>query len=286
MAEPDDSTLAAARVHPSALLDETRGQIQLAGDVEIGPGTMIHGPVAIGPRTRVIGQAWLYGPLRLGADNLIYPFACLGFAPQDRGYDPARLGAGVVIGDRNVFREYVTVHRATRDRPTRIGHDNYWMANSHAGHDARIGGHCTIANNALIAGHVQLGDHAMLGGGAGIHQFARLGRLSIVSGNTAINQDVPPFCMAVHDRHVSSLNFVGLRRAGLQKHMQALKAAFDLLYRQSLPNNRAAERIRQTLGHDTLCVELANFVVESKRGLSPYIQKRTIREATGDDAAK
>ena len=254
-------------IHPSAFVDDAA---QLAQDVVVGPGCSITGEVRVGEGTRLLAQVHLQGPMQIGRGNRLYPFVCLGFAPQDRGYDPERPGAGVQIGDDNVFRESVTAHRATQDRPTTIGNRNYFMVNTHAGHDVVVGDDVTLANGALLAGHVQVGDRVIMGGNAGLHQFCRVGRMAMISGMGAIHQDVPPFCVVHRNSRVGSLNLVGLRRSGHRDHIRPLKAAFDILYRQGHTNSAAAQRILDELGDDPLCHELATFVQQSKRGLTGY----------------
>jgi UDP-N-acetylglucosamine acyltransferase len=226
--------------------------------------------VTLGPKTQLLSHARVQGPITLGSNCVVYPFACLGMAPQDRKFDPQEQGAGIVIGDDNVFRESFTVHRATGDRPTTIGHRNYFMANSHVGHDCLIGNDCTIANGVLFGGHCELGDKVMFGGNAGMHQFCRIGRLAMVSGITPVVQDVPPFCTVYTTGFVGSLNLVGLRRGGYRDSINALKRAFDILYRQRHTNTTACDLIEAHLGHDPLCLELARFVRASKRGITAY----------------
>jgi UDP-N-acetylglucosamine acyltransferase len=265
------------QVHPTAIVDP---QARLAEDVVVGPQCIITGEVRVGPRCRLLHRVTLQGPITLGSDNTLYPEVCLGMAPQDLKYDPVNPGAGLVIGDRNTFREGVTIHRATGSEPTTVGHENYFMVNSHLGHDVKLGNHCMIVNGVLVGGHVHIGDRVLLGGGCGIHQFCRVGRLSIISGCNGITQDLPPFCALYNTRFVGSLNIVGLRRAGLREHITPLKAAFDLLYRSSHTLPRAVELIRHQLGEDPLCRELADFVADSRRGITPYGGTRGMIEAT------
>ncbi len=243
---------------------------RLADDVEVGPHCVIAGDVTLAAGTRLLHSVHLQGPLTIGRDNVFYPFCCVGFPPQDRKFDPGTPGSGTRIGDRNVFRESVTIHRATGAHPTTIGDDNYFMVNSHAGHDAVVGNRCTLANGALLAGHVRLFDDVTLGGGSALHQFCRMGRLSMMSGVVAVAQDVPPFCIAYNMRSVGSLNIVGLRRAGYRRHIKPLQRAFDILYRESHANAEAADAITTEWGDDPLCVELAEFIRTTKRGLCPY----------------
>lgn len=254
-------------IDPTAKMDP---KAELADDVVIGPSCVIEGQVVIGAGTKLFGHAYLRGPLTLGADNAVYPFVTLGLAPQDRKFDAEHDGAGVVIGDRNVIREGVSIHRATSDKPTTLGDDNYLMAQSHLGHDVKLGDHCMLANCAVVGGHAVIGDHVMLGGYAGVHQFCRVGRLAMLSGHSGMGKDLPPFCTSYVMRTVGSLNLVGLRRAGYRDHVKSLQRAFDLLFRSQHANQQALALIEQDFGADPLCMELVEFVRTSKRGLLAY----------------
>lgn len=256
-----------ADVHPTAIIDD---RVQLGEDVSVGPWCRIEGEVAVGDRTRLLQSVSLHGPLRLGADNILYPGAAVGFAPQDRKFDPDHDGAGVVIGDRNVIREGATIHRATGEQPTTLGDENYLMVNSHVAHDCRVGDHVMLANGALLGGHVELADHVILGGNAGIHQFCRVGRLAMLSGASGIVKDLPPFCVSYNRRRVSSLNLVGLRRAGCRDHIRPLQEAFNLFFRRGLPTSTALDQAEATVGDDPLVREFIAFIRESKRGITVY----------------
>jgi len=259
----------AGRIHPTSEIDS---QADLAEDVSIGPGCVIRGCVRSGAGTRVIGHAYLQGPLTIGRENTIYPFTTLGFAPQDRKYNPLEQGAGVLIGDGNVFRESVTIHRATGQRPTTIGDGNYFMVNSHAGHDVVMGDDNMLANGALLAGHVEVADRVIFGGNCAVHQFCRVGRLVMMSGQQGVTRDLPPFSICYEDRRVGGLNLVGLRRAGYRDHIPALKEAFTILYRNGHANLSAVDLIERELGNDTLCMELVAFVRTTSRGITGYRQ--------------
>lgn len=254
-------------IHPTATVDS---KASLAEDVFIGPHCIIQGPAALGAGTRLIAHVHLQGPLQLGQHNTIYPYVCLGLEPQDRKFVLGSSTAGLEVGDHNTFREYTTIHAATGQQPTTVGHHNYFMVNSHLGHDVRIGDHNTLANGALVGGHVHIGDHVTLGGNAVIQQFCRVGRLAMLSGAMGITRDLPPFCMVYNSRRISSLNVVGLRRAGYRDSIPALKQAFDLLFRSRLATSTAADQIRQQLADDALCLELAEFVQTSQIGICTY----------------
>lgn len=257
-----------ARIHPTALVHP---EAQLADDVEIGPYCIIDSPnVKIGAGTRLIAHVHLTGPTTIGQNNLLYPNVAIGFEPQDRKFKPGQETVGVLIGNNNILREGVTIHCATSTHPTTVGNGNMLMCYSHLGHDARIGDDCALANGALLAGHVEMGDRVMVGGCGVIHQFCRVGRLSMLSGVAGIVQDLPPFCVAYATRIVESLNIVGLRRAGYRQNIPNLKRAFEILYRSRHTVPNAADKIEQELGHDPLCQEWVDFLRATKRGITPY----------------
>jgi UDP-N-acetylglucosamine acyltransferase len=180
-------------VHPTAIVDR---HAELGPDVEIGPYAVIHAGVRIGARCRV------------------HSFAVIGDLPQDKrgGDKPTR----VDIGDDNVFREHVTVHRGTRDSVTRIGSNNLFMVGCHVAHDVTIGSRCVIANSVQLAGHSIVEDYATFGGLAGIAQFVRVGESAFVAAGAMVERDVPPFCIVQGDRaRVRAVNRVGLERRGV-----------------------------------------------------------------------
>lgn len=204
-----------AQVHPSAIVDSAA---ELAADVIVGPMTVIDGDVRIGVGTVIVGQAWIQGPITIGAENRILPGARLGFAPQSVSYDPAHPGEGVVIGDANIFREGVSVHRAMTDEgPTRIGSHNYFMTNSHVGHDVQLADRCILATGAALGGHVVVADRVNIGGNSAVHQFARVGEGAMLSGGVGASLDIPPWFMLTAINVCGSLNLVGMRRSGMPR---------------------------------------------------------------------
>lgn len=260
-------------VHPTAVID---GDVQLAADVTIGPHCVLDGtsgPIRIGSGTKLRGNVYLTGPLIIGQRNTLYPFACIGFAPQDLKWDPDRAGAGVVIGDDNTFRESVTIHRATRDdTPTTIGNDNYFMAGSHAGHDCQIANNCIFANATLLAGFVRVDDRVITGGGSAVHQFCRVGRGTMLGGTSAIVQDLPPYFMLTGLNVAGSVNLIGLRRSGASKEtIEDVRWVYKTLYRSGLSMTSALERLRERHERENrpMIQEYIDFIATSKRGICP-----------------
>jgi UDP-N-acetylglucosamine acyltransferase len=260
-----------ASIHPTATLE---GDVRLADDVSIGPQCVLIAPpgtsITIGSGTRLIGHVYLTGPLTIGEKNTIYPFGTLGMSPQDLKWDPNVPGAGLVIGSGNTFREAVTIHRATsHETPTRIGDNNYWMANSHAGHDCCIGNNCIFANTALLAGFVRVDDRVVFGGHTVAHQFCRIGRGAMLTGAAGIGMDLPPFFMLTGINIAGSINLIGLRRSGMASNdIDTVKWVYRTLYREGLPVKKAAEVLRERADHP-LVREYIEFIAASKRGICP-----------------
>jgi len=202
-----------ASIHPSAVVD---AQAVLADDVRVGAGSVIEGPVRLGAGCVLHPGVTLMGETCVGAGNVFFPGAVIGAEPQDLKYGGEAVR--VVIGDRNRFREHVTVHAGTiQDRGiTEIGSDNLFMVGSHVAHDCRIGDRVVLANNVLLAGHITVEDDAILNGASACHHFTTVGRLAYVGGLTRITQDVPPFTIVEgHPARVRACNVIGLQRAGI-----------------------------------------------------------------------
>jgi UDP-N-acetylglucosamine acyltransferase len=254
-----------ARIHPSALIAP---EAELAEDVQVGPHVVIEGAVRVGPGCVIRPGAHLIGPLALGRNNQVYSYAVLGEQPQHLRYagEPTRLE----VGDDNVFREHVTVHRGTTQSwVTRVGSHNYLMANSHVAHDCQVGNHCILANGALLAGHCTLADLVYLSGNSAIHQFVRVGRLALLSGLSASTQDIPPFIIQQRINCVAGVNVVGMRRAGIPtEHIDAVRRAFHLLYREELALPQALARMEQELGQYPEVAEMVSFIRASTRGIT------------------
>jgi len=266
-------------IHPSAILD---GDVELADDVTIGPHCVIRGRVRIGAGSRLVGHVYLQGPLELGARNRVYPFTTLGFAPQHLAWDPDRPGAGLVIGDDNQIRESVTISRAASDDvPTRVGSRNYWMVNTHVGHDCEIGSDCVIANGTLLAGSVRMGDGVITGGNVAVHQFCQVGRGALLSGTCGLNKDLPPFFMLTGGNVAGSINLIGMRRSGMPSdQIDDVKWVYKTLYRRGFSFARALEQLEERADRPIVAEYLA-FLRRSTRGLCP--DRGEARRGTGID---
>ena len=245
-----------AIIHPKAVLDAS---------VVVGPYAVIDADVVIGPRCRVGPHVHLTGHTTIGSDNRFHTGCVMGDAPQDLKYDgaPTRLR----IGDQNVFREHVTVHRSAKlTEETVIGSRNFLMANSHIGHNVVVGDQVIIANGALLAGHVVVEDRVFISGNCLVHQFVRIGRLALMQGGSAISKDLPPFTIARGDNGIAGLNVVGLRRAGYSiEDRRALKEAYHLLFRS---RKKWVDSIADAARVESEPVRaLVAFVRGSKRGV-------------------
>ena len=214
---------------------------QLDPSVTVGPYAVIEEGVAIGPDCVIGPHCHFTGRTRVGAGNRFHAGCVIGDAPQDLKYkgDPT----GLIIGDRNVFREHVTVHRSTRpEEQTVIGSGNFLMAHSHVGHNSSVGHNVILANGALLGGHVTVQDRAFISGNCLVHQFVRVGTLALMQGGSAISQDLPPYTVARGDNGMAGLNVVGLRRAGVTAQQRLeLKQVYRLLFRSGLPLKKALQ---------------------------------------------
>lgn len=226
-----------ASVHPRA---------ELAEDVVIGPFCVVEEGAVLGEGTRLESHVTVKGNVRLGRNNKVAEGAVLGGDPQDRKYagEPTYLE----IGNDNVIREYVTIHRATGEgKATRVGNDCFIMAYCHLGHNVTLGNQVTIANSCGLSGHVTVEDLVTIGGMVGVHQFARIGKIAMIGGFTKITRDVPPFMLVDGiDERVHDINAVGLRRMGITPESRlALHKACKLLYKSQLNLSTAMETVRR-----------------------------------------
>ena len=255
------------RHHPTAIV---AADAQIAEDAEIGPYAVIGAQVEIGPGSWIGPHAVIQGPTRLGRENRVFQFASIGDAPQDKKYagEPTRLE----VGDRNVFRESVTINRGTtHDRGvTRIGDDNLFMAYSHVAHDCTIGSRCVLANCATLGGHVELGDWVIMAGFSGVHQFCKVGAHAFLANNAAVTRDVPPYVMAVgQPARAHSVNSEGLKRRGFSaEQIRSIREAFRILFRSGAKQAEAVEQLAQMAGERPEIAALVDFIARSGRGLA------------------
>jgi len=251
-------------IHPTAIVD---ARATIDPTAEIGPYVVIDGPVEVGARTRVMAHAVLLGRTVIGADNGIHPGVVLGDVPQDLKF--ADVPTGLRIGERNVIREHVTMHRGTAPETwTVVGDDGFFMQNAHLAHNCVVGNETIIASGALLAGHVTVGDQAFISGNCVVHQFTRVGRLSIMRGLSRTSRDVPPFAL-IDDTHVvRGVNRVGLRRAGFDAgRVRTLVRAFRILFGERTNIRLAMERVAAECPSPDVDEVLA-FIRAAKRGVA------------------
>ncbi len=253
-----------AKVHPTAIIDS---ETDIGEDVQIGPNVVIEGPVTIGAGCVIKTGAHLIGPLTMGCDNQVFSFAVLGDAPQHLKYGGE--ATRVEIGDRNIFREYTTIHRGTTATwVTRIGSGNFLMANAHVAHDCVIGNNCILANGATMGGHCVLEDNVFLSGHSATHQFVRVGRLALLSGLSGSTKDIPPFIIQQRINCVVGVNVVGMRRAGIPStRIDAVRRAFHIIYRSGQVLPSALEQVEKEVGTSPEVAEMLAFIRASTRGI-------------------
>jgi UDP-N-acetylglucosamine acyltransferase len=252
-----------ARVHPTAIIGP---QAEIGEDVQIGPFVYIDGPVRIGPGCILHAGSHVLGRVSMGHDNVLHSHAVIGGEPQHVKY--AGEPTSVQIGDCNVFREGVTVHRAMTDT-TRVGNHNYFMANSHVGHDSVVGDNCMLANGALLGGHAVVQDRALLSGNSAVHQFVRVGRLALISGASGMSMDVPPFTIHQRINVVCGVNVIGMRRAGISNGtINAVRKAFAVLYRSGQLIRNSLEQLERQFPDVPEVLEMVTFIRAGGRGIS------------------
>jgi UDP-N-acetylglucosamine acyltransferase len=249
-----------AVIHPKA---------QIGAGCEIGPYCVIGEHVVLGPRCRLHSHVVVDGHTRIGEGNEVFPFASIGLKTQDLKWK-----GGVTyteIGDRNTFREYVTINSATGDgEKTVVGSNNHILAYSHLAHNVTIGNNIIMSNVATLAGHVTVEDCAVIGGLVAIHQFCRIGRMSMIGGCSKVVQDVPPFMLADgNPAETRTINKTGMERQGISEAAQvALRQAYKILFREGLTIPNALTRIEKESPALPEVKYLVDFVRTSERGIS------------------
>ncbi|SDH98035.1 acyl-ACP--UDP-N-acetylglucosamine O-acyltransferase [Pseudomonas panipatensis] len=254
-------------IDPRAIIDP---RATLADDVEVGPWSIVGPDVEIGEGTVIGPHVVLKGPTKIGRHNRIFQFSSVGEDTPDLKYkgEPTRL----VIGDHNVIREGVTIHRGTiQDRSeTTIGDHNLFMAYVHVGHDSVIGNHCILVNNTALAGHVHVDDWAILSGYTLVHQFCRIGAHSFSGMGSAIGKDVPAYVTVFgNPAEARSMNFEGLRRRGFSAEaIHALRRAYKVVYRQGLTVEEALAELAEAAEQFPEVAIFRDSIQSSTRGIT------------------
>lgn len=266
-------------IHPSAIV---HSNAQLAPGVSIGPFSIIGENVTIGKNTRFDAHAFVEGHTDIGEDCHFFPYTMIGTEPQDVGYKKEE--TRLMIGDRNLFREFCTIHRGTAKGggKTVIGNDNYFMAYAHVAHDCSVGNETVFLNAASLAGHVVIDDYSTVGPFSGIHQFCRVGKYSFIGGYSVCTQDVVPFCRVAGDRPtlLYGTNSVGLRRRGFSRdRVKAIKEMLKILLYSDLNTKRALAEIKSNFSPGEDRDEIINFVESSKRGFVKKAEAKWERDS-------
>lgn len=253
-----------ARIHPSAVIDPSA---RLGENVEVGPFVVIEADVSLGAGCRIQHGAHIGRWTQMGEHNQVYPGAVIGHDPQDYGYKGEE--AWTRIGDRNIFREGVSVHRGYREgTDTRIGSGNFFMVNSHVAHNCILGDNIILVNGALLAGHVEVGNKAIISGNCMVHQFARIGAYSMMRGGSGATKDVPPFCINDGISWLRGINTIGMRRAGFDaRRIRAVKETFKTIFRAGYKMEVALEKVESALEVTEEVRMMLEFIRSSRRGV-------------------
>ena len=254
------------KVHNSAIVHP---DAELGENVEIGPYSIIEEDVEIGAGTKIGSHVQVQGPTIIGNDNEIFNGVSVGLPPQHQEYKGEK--TSLFIGDNNIIREYVTIHRGTVDGggETRIGNDNLLMAYSHVAHDCSLGNHIVMANATNLSGHVTIENHAYISGLVGVHQFVRIGQMSMVGPHSKATKDIPPYIeVKGHPARVKGINVVGLRRHGVSSELRKeINKAYDILYNSDLNIGQAIEKMDQELKTGDEIEHFIRFLKSSSRGI-------------------
>ena len=255
-----------SEVHSTAVIEEGA---QIGGGCHIGPYCVIGANVKLGPGCQLHSNVVIDGHTELGEANTLYPFASIGLRTQDLKWKGGT--AWTRIGDHNTIREYVTIHCATDEGDaTVIGSHNNLLAYTHVAHDCQLGDHIVMSNVATLAGHVTVEDCAIIGGLAAVHQFCRIGTMSIIGGCSKVVQDIPPYMMADGNPATTrALNKEGLRRNEVTEETQAaLKQAHRILFRENLTVTNAIEKAKAEIPANSELDHLLDFIQSSERGIA------------------
>jgi UDP-N-acetylglucosamine acyltransferase len=256
----------AGHLHPTAIVEPGA---QLGADVQVGAYAYVGPKVVIGDGTVLHHHASVEGRTTVGKQCEIFPYTCIGTKTHDLKYTGGE--PGLVIGDRNVFREYVSIHGATKaEEFTVLGDDNVFLAYSHVAHDCQVGHHLVMSAQSALAGHVILEDHVNIGWGTGVHQFCRIGAYVMLGAMSKVVQDVPPFIIADGNPAIArSINKVGLERNGFSpERLESVKQAFRIFYRAGLNRTQAFAKMHaHALGPTPDFQHFLAFAEKSERGV-------------------
>ncbi len=268
----------ATKIHETALVD---GSAKLGDGVVAGPHAVVESDVVIGDGCELMAGAVIRRYTTLGQGNVVHPFCVLGGEPQDYKFDPDQK-TYLRIGSDNIFREHVTISRATAPGgATVIGDGCFFMTQSHVGHDSVVGNRVVLTNSAALAGHCEISDRVILSAYAAVHQFCRVGELVMTQGTAGISQHVPPFVIIRGINYVVGLNSVGLRRADYitEDDRRQIKEAYRLLYRSSLKPKDALTEMDARSDWGAPACRFRDFVRRALTAEPPYNRGLTTARA-------
>jgi UDP-N-acetylglucosamine acyltransferase len=259
--------MSTSQVHEQAIIAPSA---KLGARVRVGAYAVIGEDVEIGDGCVLYSHAVVQGPSKIGRDNIFHPFCSVGGDPQDFRFQGEK--TELLVGDGNIFREYVTISRGTvgGGGKTTIGNGNFFLATAHVGHDSRVGNNALFVNGATLAGHVTVEDFATIGFQSPVHQFCRVGRYAYIGASTVITQDVPPFSRVVTERETKSygVNTIGLERKGFSpERLKTLQRAFRMLLRSKMNTTQALAELRKKFADSEDVSELIRFIETAERGI-------------------
>ena len=245
-------------IHATALIHQGA---KIGPGAEIGPYCTIGEGAVVGRAVRLISHVVVEGLTEIGEHTVVHPFAVLGGPPQHLAHkgEPTRL----VIGERNIIREHVTMHTGTAlgRGVTTVGSDGLFMVGSHVAHDCIVGNHVVFANNATLGGHVQVGDYVFMGGLSAVHQWSRIGRHAFIGGLAPVTKDVIPFALVGNDAHIEGMNLVGLKRRGFSRDtINDLRAAYRMLFAEEGTFQERLDDVARVFGRSTEVSEVVAFI--------------------------
>ena len=245
-------------IHPTAIVHDGA---KIGAGVQIGPYCSLGPGAVIGRSVRLISHVLIEGLTEIGEHTVVHPFAVLGGPPQHLAHkgEPTRL----VIGERNIIREHVTMHTGTAigRGVTTVGSDGLFMVGSHVAHDCIVGDHVVFANNATLGGHVQVGDYVFMGGLAAAHQWSRIGRHAFIGGLAPVTKDVIPYGLVGNDAHLEGMNLVGLKRRGFSRDtINDLRAAYRMLFAEEGAFQERIEDVARVFARSPEVSEVVAFI--------------------------
>lgn len=258
-------------IHPTAVVNPGA---EISDDVEIGPYAVIEDNVKIGPRVKIWASAYICRFTEIGEDSEIHMGAVIGHLPQDIAFRKKK--TRLIVGKRNIIREYVTIHRGTHEgSETVIGDDNLFMGFVHIGHNCRLGNNIVIANGSMLGGYAEVQDRAFISVSALVHQFVRIGAIAMLAAQMRAIKDVPPYMLAKGEATVYGLNVTGLRRAGFSQETRIkIKRAHDILYKSGYRLSQAIEELEKTNPGEEVQRFIDFLKGKSKRGICSHITRK------------